>query len=304
MREQQHRFEQLLGSPELRRARLAADVWCAAFVAEKRPGAEAITQDTLVRALTTGGGALSEAELEVVREARGDYAFLHWHVAFPAVSERGGFDVVLGNPPWEHVKLQEKEFFAARSPEIADRAEQGRTRHADQGTCRGRSSAARRVRGRQARGGRRQPPDPLERALPALRARRRQHVRGLRGAYARSCRPTGRAGASCRPGSRPTTLPSTSFGTLVESRRSSACTTSRMRPVFPAVDQRINSALLTLAGSRRRIASRSSSSSLRRRRGSRRPGAALHAYAPRTSRSSIPNTRTLSGVSHAAATPS
>jgi hypothetical protein len=30
-----------------------------------------------------------------------------------------GFDVVLGNPPWERIKLQEQEFFAARQPEIA-----------------------------------------------------------------------------------------------------------------------------------------------------------------------------------------
>jgi hypothetical protein len=119
VREQQRRFEQLLGSPELRRAGLAADVWCAAFVAEKRPDAEAITQDTLVRALGAGSVSLSDAELEVVARARQEYAFLHWHVAFPAVSQRGGFDVVLGNPPWERVKLQEKEFFAARSPEIA-----------------------------------------------------------------------------------------------------------------------------------------------------------------------------------------
>ncbi|MEY3768350.1 MAG: hypothetical protein RLZZ11_1420, partial [Cyanobacteriota bacterium] len=32
---------------------------------------------------------------------------------------RGGFDCVLGNPPWERIKLQEKEFFAARSEAIA-----------------------------------------------------------------------------------------------------------------------------------------------------------------------------------------
>ena len=32
----------------------------------------------------------------------------------------GGFDCVLGNPPWERVKLQEKEWFAEWSPEIAD----------------------------------------------------------------------------------------------------------------------------------------------------------------------------------------
>jgi hypothetical protein len=32
----------------------------------------------------------------------------------------GGFDAVLGNPPWERIKLQEQEFFAAREPEIAE----------------------------------------------------------------------------------------------------------------------------------------------------------------------------------------
>lgn len=31
----------------------------------------------------------------------------------------GGFDVVLGNPPWERVKLQEQEFFSIRDPAIA-----------------------------------------------------------------------------------------------------------------------------------------------------------------------------------------
>jgi hypothetical protein len=34
----------------------------------------------------------------------------------------GGFDIVLGNPPWERIKLQEQEFFAAREPEIANAA--------------------------------------------------------------------------------------------------------------------------------------------------------------------------------------
>ena len=116
--EQQRRFEQLLGSPELRRAGLAADVWCTSFVADKRAGAEPITQDTLARALRATG-ELSDAELAVVQGAREAYAFLHWHVAFPALWERGGFDVVLGNPPWDRIKLQEREFFAAGSPAIA-----------------------------------------------------------------------------------------------------------------------------------------------------------------------------------------
>lgn len=32
---------------------------------------------------------------------------------------RNGFDVILGNPPWERVKLQEQEFFAQRDPAVA-----------------------------------------------------------------------------------------------------------------------------------------------------------------------------------------
>jgi hypothetical protein len=49
--------------------------------------------------------------------------FFHWHLAFPnifPVDGEGGFDCVLGNPPWDRVKLQEKEFFASRHPVIAD----------------------------------------------------------------------------------------------------------------------------------------------------------------------------------------
>ena len=46
----------------------------------------------------------------------------HWPLEFPDVMAAGGFDVVLGNPPWERIKLQEQEFFAARDPEIAQAA--------------------------------------------------------------------------------------------------------------------------------------------------------------------------------------
>ena len=52
--------------------------------------------------------------------------FLHWQVAFPGVwqgwqdaSPSGGFDAVIGNPPWDRIKLQEVEWFASRRPELA-----------------------------------------------------------------------------------------------------------------------------------------------------------------------------------------
>ena len=52
--------------------------------------------------------------------------FLHWEAAFPGVWRQwqdrrpeGGFDAVIGNPPWDRIKLQEVEWFATRAPEIA-----------------------------------------------------------------------------------------------------------------------------------------------------------------------------------------
>ena len=52
--------------------------------------------------------------------------FLHWEVAFPGIwrdwqstRPQGGFDAVIGNPPWDRIKLQEVEWFATRDPELA-----------------------------------------------------------------------------------------------------------------------------------------------------------------------------------------
>ena len=51
--------------------------------------------------------------------------FLHWPTAFPGVwrgwrnARTGGFDAVIGNPPWDRMKMQEVEWFAERAPVIA-----------------------------------------------------------------------------------------------------------------------------------------------------------------------------------------
>lgn len=38
--------------------------------------------------------------------------FFHWFLEFPEVFEKGGFDVIIGNPPWERIKLQEEEHWS------------------------------------------------------------------------------------------------------------------------------------------------------------------------------------------------
>ncbi len=47
-----------------------------------------------------------------------EHKFFHWPLEFPDVFEQGGFDVMLGNPPWEIVELSEKEFFSTSNIEI------------------------------------------------------------------------------------------------------------------------------------------------------------------------------------------
>ena len=45
-------------------------------------------------------------------------AFFHWPLEFPNVfhRERPGFDVVVGNPPWNEITVEELAFYAQREP--------------------------------------------------------------------------------------------------------------------------------------------------------------------------------------------
>ena len=69
--------------------------------------------------------ALLQQTAQLAREER----YFHWHTAFPNVwrGSSGGFDAVIGNPPWDRIKLQEVEWLAerdlaiARQPRAADR---------------------------------------------------------------------------------------------------------------------------------------------------------------------------------------
>jgi len=68
-----------------------------------------------LRGTTLDGLLIAEAD-----RCAHTHRFFHWPVEFPDTLAKGGFDIVIGNPPWERVKLQEEEFFASRDPEIAN----------------------------------------------------------------------------------------------------------------------------------------------------------------------------------------
>ncbi len=118
----QRQWNALLASEAYEHEKLVADAWCAAFLWPKdQPGpvVEAAPTTATWLALRDGEGRPSLLLVETTRRIVEDYGVFHWELAFPDVFARGSFDVVLGNPPWERVKLQEQEFFAKREPSIA-----------------------------------------------------------------------------------------------------------------------------------------------------------------------------------------
>lgn len=148
VRQKESRWTSAVSAADYQHEMFLHDAWCAAFVLPRR--ADDLTyhfhtghlrkleqnpddlspelRDAIER-LAGNAPRLSEAERER------SYRFFHWHLRFPGVFKAavnghapenrdcgwdGGFDVLLGNPPWEHTELKEKEFFANRAPAIVD----------------------------------------------------------------------------------------------------------------------------------------------------------------------------------------
>jgi hypothetical protein len=82
--------------------RLSADAWCAAFVWPKDGPAsvQAAPTNGLWQELRHCESEAPDLTVGTVRQLAERYRFLHWHLAYPQVFARGGFDLVLGNPPW------------------------------------------------------------------------------------------------------------------------------------------------------------------------------------------------------------
>ncbi|MBP3982252.1 N-6 DNA methylase [Acidovorax sp. JG5] len=115
--------EQLAHSP----LGLAADLAVGAYLLPKTPdtAAQVPTSETLHLALTAphrlaDSAHPQHAAVAAARAACQQARVLHWPLAFAQVFAAGGFDCVLGNPPWEMLQLDPQEFFASRAPEVAN----------------------------------------------------------------------------------------------------------------------------------------------------------------------------------------
>ena len=63
-------------------------------------------------------GEYVEKHLKEARRIASRYRFFHWPLEFPSVfhREQPGFDVVVGNPPWNEITVEELRFYLLRDP--------------------------------------------------------------------------------------------------------------------------------------------------------------------------------------------
>jgi hypothetical protein len=101
---------------------LAADLYTAAFFLPKTEAtiySVPLSEHLLAK---DPAAAVPQAIQQAVRQAANNFGFFHWHLRFNQVMQAGGFDCVLGNPPWEMLQLDPREFFSSRIPEISGAA--------------------------------------------------------------------------------------------------------------------------------------------------------------------------------------
>jgi hypothetical protein len=102
--------DELLGSEAYRSLKAAMDLWCACWFWP----ADELEDAPLPTTLAEPPGRTRAIAEQVAARKR----FFHWELEFPDVFREAGagFDAVLGNPPWETLQPNSKEFFSNIDP--------------------------------------------------------------------------------------------------------------------------------------------------------------------------------------------
>lgn len=119
VRRKKESYEKARQKPDWWHDWVAANLWTAAFFLPLTKYDDPVvpTHDKFI-AFLRGNHVDAQIEGAAIGLAT-ELRFFHWPLEFPDVFERGGFDVVIGNPPWEMLQLDPQEFFLTEAPEIA-----------------------------------------------------------------------------------------------------------------------------------------------------------------------------------------
>jgi hypothetical protein len=127
------RFAESKVDPDRWKWHIAADTYVSAFLVPKTKDSSAAEKTATVPTTedvwhVLQGGQLYGPLFGRVQALAMDARAFHWPLEFADVIASGGFDVVLGNPPWEVMQLGEEEYFSQHFPEIAEFAGAARKR--------------------------------------------------------------------------------------------------------------------------------------------------------------------------------
>lgn len=137
VREKQRLYEQTILSADYLSGRFWADTWCSAFVWKKTREFNYPITEEVFRRIERNPHAVDPWMRDEIRRLASQYQYFHWHLAFPDVFHvpqnevapengqtgwSGGFDCVLGNPPWDKIQPEEEKFFATIRSDIATAA--------------------------------------------------------------------------------------------------------------------------------------------------------------------------------------
>jgi hypothetical protein len=110
IRAKEKAYRRIVDHPTLRRRRIVADAWCAAFMAEKPAGTNEIVTEDIYRQLEAHeeDGTVPQRIIDAIDTVSKKHRFFHYHLGFPDFfagpeserNRREGFDVLLGNPPY------------------------------------------------------------------------------------------------------------------------------------------------------------------------------------------------------------
>ena len=117
-------YREIVEGSDYDNVHLQHDAWCAAFVWDKckiELGTELTSRQ--LRNIVHNPLSISFWQRQQIRQLAKQYRFFHWHLEYPAVfgaEGNGGFDCILGNPPWERTAFEEVPYFVTRVSEIAE----------------------------------------------------------------------------------------------------------------------------------------------------------------------------------------
>jgi N-6 DNA Methylase len=99
---------------------MLCNVWTAAFFTPLVERMLGVVPTTAVLFSLMAGSSVFQKVAEAANALAAEKSFFHWCLEFPEVFQDGGFSCILGNPPWEQLQFDPREFFATCEPDIAN----------------------------------------------------------------------------------------------------------------------------------------------------------------------------------------